>query len=139
MGLGGFSSHDASFGYFDSPRIEAVTIVFMTLAGMNFATHFLALRNRSSRALPGDPEVRWFLFVMYASVLGIAWYLWAGASTRISGRRCATAAFNVVSIATTTGYANTDYNLWPIFAPLWMLFLCAASPPAPARPAAASR
>ena len=34
------------------------------------------------------------------------------------------AAFNVVSIATTTGYANTDFNLWPIFAPLWMLFLC---------------
>ena len=34
------------------------------------------------------------------------------------------AAFNVVSIATTTGFSNTDYNLWPVFAPVWMLFLC---------------
>jgi trk system potassium uptake protein TrkH len=123
MGLGGFSSHDASFGFFDSVPIEAVTIFFMTLAGMNFATHFLVLRGRSFAPYRWDPEVKWFLFVMYASVLGIALYLWGmhvypdfWTSLRFS-------AFNVVSIATTTGYANTDYNLWPIFAPLWMLFL----------------
>ncbi len=123
MGLGGFSSHDASFGFFNSVPIEVVTIFFMTLAGMNFATHFLALRGRNLTPYRWDPEVKWFLFVMYASVLGIALYLWGMRVYPDFPTALRFSAFNVVSIATTTGYANTDYNLWPIFAPLWMLFL----------------
>ena len=124
MGLGGFSTHDASFGFFDSPEIEVVTIVFMTLAGMNFATHFLAWRAKDLDPYARDPEIRWFVLVMYASVLGLALYLWYQGiyADPLSALRYA--AFNVVSIATTTGYANTDYNIWPFFAPLWMLFLC---------------
>ena len=123
MGLGGFSSHDASFGFWNSPTIEAVTIFFMTLAGMNFATHFLAYRNRSFSPYRCDPEVKWFLVVMYASVLGLALYLWGMGTYADFWTALRYSAFNTVSIATTTGYANTDYNLWPIFAPLWMLFL----------------
>ena len=123
MGLGGFSSHDASFGFFNSVPIELVTIFFMTLAGMNFATHFLAVRGRSFLPYKSDPEVRWFLVVMYASVLGIALYLWGMMVYPDFWTALRFAAFNVVSIATTTGYANTDFNLWPMFAPLWMLFL----------------
>jgi Trk-type K+ transport system membrane component len=49
MGLGGFSSHDASFGFFDSPAIEAVSIAFMLIAGCNFATHYVVLSRRSLR------------------------------------------------------------------------------------------
>jgi len=123
MGLGGFSSHDASFGFFDSATIELVTIFFMTLAGMNFATHFLALRHRTLSPYKWDPEVRWFLVVMYASVLGVALYLRGMQVYPDFWTALRFSAFNVVSIATTTGYANTDYNLWPMFAPLWMLFL----------------
>ena len=123
MGLGGFSSHDASFGYWNSPAIEAVAIFFMLLAGMNFATHFLALRGRSLQAYGRDPELRWFLRVMLASVLGIALYLWLLGSYAEFPTALRFAAFNVVSIATTTGYASTDYNLWPGFAAFWMLFL----------------
>jgi trk system potassium uptake protein TrkH len=52
MGLGGFSSHDASFGYFDSPSIEAVSIVFMLIAGCNFATHYVVVSGRSLRPTP---------------------------------------------------------------------------------------
>src|SRR5512134_2320828 len=69
MGLGGFSSHDASFGYWDSPLIEAVCILFMLIAGMNFATHFLAWRQRGPAPYRHDPEARWFLAVMLFSVL----------------------------------------------------------------------
>jgi len=47
MGLGGFSSHDASFGYFDSPLIDYTAVVFMTIAGFNFSLHFVAWRRRS--------------------------------------------------------------------------------------------
>jgi trk system potassium uptake protein TrkH len=124
MGLGGFSTHDASFAHWNSPRIEAVAIVFMLIAAINFATHFLAWHRRSLRAYRVDPEAKTFLGVVLVSVLGVAVYLvWEGAYADF-GTALRFAAFNVVSIATTTGYANTDFNLWPIFAPLWMLFLC---------------
>jgi len=123
MGLGGFSSHDASFGFWDAPAIEAVAIFFMLLAGINFATHFLAVHGRSLKPYRHDPEVGWYLAVVSGSVLGIAIYLTVLDVYPDFGTALRFAAFNVVSIATTTGYANTDYNLWPAFAPLWMLFL----------------
>lgn len=124
MGLGGFSSHDASFGHWNSPAIEAVTIFFMLLAGINFATHFLAVHGRSLEVYRNDPEVGWYLAVVVGSVFGIAIYLFALGVYPEFDTALRFAAFNVVSIATTTGFANTDYNVWPMFAPLWMLFLC---------------
>lgn len=123
MGLGGFSSHDASFGYFDSPAIEAVAIVFMLVAGINFATHFIAVSGRSLRPYRHDPEARWFLIVTLGSVLGIAVFLNEHDVYASFSEAFRYSAFNVVSIATTTGFANADFNLWPMFAPLWMLFL----------------
>ncbi|MBA3032026.1 MAG: TrkH family potassium uptake protein [Gammaproteobacteria bacterium] len=123
MGLGGFSSHDSSFEYWNSPAIEMVAIIFMLIAGMNFATHFLAVHRQSLAPYRRDPEAGWFLVVTLGSVLGIALYLWQFGVYPEFTTALRFAAFNVVSIATTTGYANTDYNLWPIFAPLWMLLL----------------
>lgn len=124
MGLGGFSSHDASFAYWNSPLIEGVTIVFMLIAGINFGTHFVAFRQRTLNPYRRDPEAGWFLLVTLASCVGIALYLLAMGTYREFWEALRFASFNVVSIATTTGFANTDYNLWPMFAPLWMLFLC---------------
>ena len=123
MGLGGFSTHDASFAHWNSPRVEAVAIVFMLIAAINFATHFLAWHRRSLGAYRVDPEARAFIGVVLASAVGVAAYLtWVGTYPDFA-TALRFAAFNVVSVATTTGYANTDFNLWPIFAPLWMLFL----------------
>jgi trk system potassium uptake protein TrkH len=124
MGLGGFSSHDASFGHWNSPAIEAVTIFFMLLAGMNFATHFLAIHGRSLAPYRLDPEAKWYFAVVIGSVFGIAVYLKVMGTYPDFDTALRFSAFNVVSIATTTGFANTDYNVWPMFAPLWMLFLC---------------
>jgi len=124
MGLGGFSSHDASFVFFDSPAIEAVSIAFMLIAGCNFATHFLVLSQRSFRPYATDPEAGWFLLVTIGSVIGIAVFLDVHEVYPSFLEALRFSAFNVVSIATTTGFANTDYALWPFFAPLWMLFLC---------------
>ncbi|MEW6515101.1 MAG: potassium transporter TrkG [Pseudomonadota bacterium] len=124
MGLGGFSSHDASFGHWNSPAIEAVAMFFMLLAGINFATHFLAVHGRSISPYRHDPEVGWYLVAVIGSVIGITIFLAVSDVYPDFGTALRFAAFNVVSIATTTGYANTDYNLWPAFAPLWMLFLC---------------
>jgi trk system potassium uptake protein TrkH len=123
MGLGGFSSHDASFGYWDSPAIEAVTIVFMLAASLNFATHFLAVRRRSLLPYARDAEAGMVMLAMLGSVLMIALFLWWTATYPNFWTALRYSAFNVVSIASTTGFANTDFALWPIFAPLWMLYL----------------
>jgi trk system potassium uptake protein TrkH len=123
MGLGGFSSHDASFGYWNSPAIEAVTIVFMLFASLNYATHFLAWRRRSVIPYRRDPEVGMVLLAMLGSVLLVTAYLWATGTYDNVWTSLRFSAFNVVSIASTTGFANTDFALWPIFAPLWMLYL----------------
>ena len=123
MGLGGFSSHDASFGYWDSPAIEAVTIIFMLAASLNFATHFLAVRRRSLGPYARDPEAGMVLLAMLGSALAIALFLWWTATYPSFWTALRHSAFNVVSIASTTGFANTDFALWPIFAPLWMLYL----------------
>ncbi len=124
MGLGGLAAYDASFAAFDSALIEAVAVFFMVLAGVNFALYFLVWKRRSVWVLLRDTEARLYLVLMLASVLGVAAYL------RITGtydsfvEALRHAAFNVVSIATTTGFASVDYAQWPIFAPVFMLFLC---------------
>ncbi len=124
MGLGGFSTHDASYGYFNSPAIEAVAIVFMLIAGMNFGTLFVAVSRGSIKPYLNDPEAGWFLGVCLASVLGIALFLRANEVYPDFAEALRHSAFNVISIATTTGYASVDFAQWPLFAPLWMLFLC---------------
>jgi trk system potassium uptake protein TrkH len=123
MGLGGFSTHDASFGYFDSQAIEAVAIAFMLIAGMNFGTLFLAVSGRSLRPYLHDPEAGWFVAVTFVSIFVVAMYIWKDGIYGEFDTALRHSAFNVLSIATTTGYASVDYALWPIFAPILMLFL----------------
>jgi len=123
MGLGGFSTYDDSVGHFDSPAIEAVLIFFMMVAGMNFATHFVAWRGRSLRAYWMDAEAKAFVALVAASTLVCSVYLtvlgtYPGFLTALRH-----VAFNLVSIATDCGFASQDYDKWPIFVPLWMLFL----------------
>jgi trk system potassium uptake protein len=124
MGLGGFSSYDASYGQFNSPAIEAVTIIFMLIAGINFALYFVAWKRRSLRGVLRDFEARLFLLTMLVSVLGIAAFLTVHGVYPTFLESLRHAAFNVVSIATTTGLVSVDYAQWPIFAPVLMLFLC---------------
>lgn len=125
MGLGGFSTHDASVGYFNSPLIEMVMVVFMLFAVINFATHFLAWHGKSLSVYRRDAEAVAALWLILASCLGIAFFLWWEGSYPSFTTALRYATFNVVSIATSSGYASTDYAQWPIFAPLWMMFLTA--------------
>src|SRR2546422_4113237 len=70
LSLGGFSSHDASFGYFNSPAIESVAIFFMLIGGINFGTHFLAFRKLSFSPYRSDPEAGGYVGLLTVSVLG---------------------------------------------------------------------
>jgi trk system potassium uptake protein TrkH len=125
MGLGGFSTHDASIGYFNSPLIEFVMIVFMLFAVINFATHFLAWRGKSLRVYLRDAEAVASLGLILSSCVGIAFFLWWQGVYTDFWTALRHASFNLVSIATSSGYASVDYAQWPIFAPLWMMFLTA--------------
>jgi trk system potassium uptake protein TrkH len=128
MGLGGFSAYDASFAHFNSERIEWVAIVFMTLAGISFVRYFVVLRNRSLRPITGDREIRTYLALLVLSTLVVMALLLIHGVYDDPLQALRMSAFHVVSLATTTGYAATDYAQWPVFAPVFLLFLgCFAS------------
>jgi trk system potassium uptake protein len=123
MSLGGFSTRDASIGAFDSPAIELVLIVFMTISALNFATHYTVWRDGSLKPYWRDSEVKGVLGLLTASVIGCSIYLWMAGAYDNYWTSLRFTAFNLVSMATTTGYVSTDFSLWPLFVPYWMLFL----------------
>jgi len=123
MGLGGFSTRDASVGAFDSVAIEMVLIVLMMVATLNFSRHFMALRNRSLEPYRRDSEAKAILVLIGASVVAIALLLALRGTYPTFLESLRHSAFNVVSVASTTGFVSQDFGIWPIFAPVWMLFL----------------
>ncbi|MBA4177320.1 MAG: potassium transporter Trk [Leptothrix sp. (in: Bacteria)] len=123
VSLGGFSSHDLSLGYWNSPLIEGVAVLFMLLAGVNLQLYFVSWRTRSLAVLWRNAEVRAFYAVLAASIALITAYLVANGVYESPWEALRHAAFHVVSIATTTGYASYDYAQWPPFAPLLMILL----------------
>ena len=123
MGLGGFSTKDASLGHFNSLEIELVVVFFALLAGINFSTHFLVLSQRSLRAYRFDVEAHYFLGFLAISSVALAVYLWPEAIYDDFLSTLRYVAFHSVSLATSLGFATTDYAQWPIFAQLWLLFL----------------
>ena len=119
---GGFSTHDASFGHFDSPVIEGIAVFFMITGSMNYAMHYLALTGHSLSVYRRNSEVMWFLQVLGLSVALVfvilyvsGWYSGSDAFRH--------ALFNTVSVMTTTGFATVDYAQWPVLVALLMLAL----------------
>src|SRR6187455_1883347 len=123
IGLGGFSTHDVSVGYFDSFAVELVLIAIMIVAALNFSRHFLAFRSMSFKPYATDSEGKAVLTVLAGSVVLVAALLAFDGTypTTMEGFRHS--VFNVVSIATTTGFVTEDYEKWPAFLPVWLLFL----------------
>jgi len=123
IAIGGYSTHDASIGYFDNTMIELIAIFFMFTAGINFALHFTAWRSNSWVTYFQDPEFRFYASLMLlVSIVTIAVLYFTGtysfSDSMIRG------LFEVVSIATTTGFATADFASWPFVLP-FLLFLVA--------------
>ncbi|OUR65858.1 potassium transporter [Methylophaga sp. 42_25_T18] len=121
VAIGGFSTHDASMGYFDSATIEMITVVFMLLAGMNFSLHFLAWRHRSIRHYLADSELRVYLSILAIISVVTAVYLFFTHTFENPWTAVHQGVFQAVSIGTTTGFTTTDYYLWPGFLPILLL------------------
>jgi len=123
MGLGGFSTKDASLGHFNSIPLELIAMGFALLSGINFATHFLALRNRSLRPYKYDYELPFYITVLAASILGLTFYMMQFEVYADFWDTLRYVAFHAISLSTSLGFATSDYTVWPMFAQLWILFL----------------
>ena len=118
VAIGGFSTHDASIGFFNSPAIEAVACIFMVLSGINFALHFLVWRRRNLLLYFADYELRtYFLVLLFVSlaVVGILLGEDANASALRQG------VFQTISYATTTGFVTENVSQWPASASTLLL------------------
>lgn len=121
--LGGLSTKNANVGAFDSPIIEAILIVFMILGALNFYTHFHVWKNRSLKEYWRDIEARTAFILIVVSTLGCSLYIWLHNVYPNFLAVLRHVSFNLVSVATACGFSSVDYDKWPIFVPLWMLFL----------------
>jgi trk system potassium uptake protein TrkH len=123
MGLGGFSTKDASLGHFNSLAIELVAMFFALLSGISYATHYMAFHGRSLRPYRFDTELPFYLGALGVSIFGLTLYLLPFHIYEGFWEAMRYVAFHSISLATSLGFATTDYAQWPMFAQLWILFL----------------
>lgn len=123
VAIGGFSTHDASMGFYDSPVIEAICVFFMIISAVNFGLHFFAWKEKSITHYWQDPEFKFYLGILAVITLITATVLITTSTFEI-GESFRKSLFMVVSIATTTGFATADFAHWPVMLP-FMLFVAA--------------
>ncbi len=110
MATGGFSTRNASIGYYNNAYIDYIIIIFMIIAGINFSLHYKALRGRIS-TYRNDPETRFFFLILGGGTLLIVANLYLSYNYSLfEGLR--KGLFQTVSIITTTGYGTDDYGKW---------------------------
>jgi len=122
LATGGLSTRNASLGaYYNQPAIDAITIVFMLLAALNFGLYYRLLHGRF-RAVWTDPELRVFLGVLGVATLVIAFWIWGDPVMLTTGvvvpqesfgGALRDSLFQVVAIQTGTGFSTVDYEQWP--------------------------
>lgn len=120
LATGGFSTRNTSVGEFGSAAIEWIIIFFMLTAGINFVIHYKILVGRGRLVLK-DAELRYFL-----GVVGVGVVLFSALTHEAGARLLDTiraAAFQTVSLLTTTGYVTADFELWPSLALMAVLVL----------------
>ncbi len=120
IAIGGFSTHDASIGYFDSHVIMMICIVFMIISGINFALHYYTVLRHSVGHYWRNPEARMYLSMMAGGCVLVCGYLFLtgtynGEDSLYHG------VFQLVSLMTTTGFATQNFSQWPTFLPMLML------------------
>ena len=121
VATGGFSSHDASIGYFNNPTLEWVVMLFMVLGSVNFAVHFTAFRARSPLAYLRDSELRMCLTIIAGFTALILVPLIAHQVFPDWATALRKTLFQVISYGTTTGYGTADPSAWPLYTPLMLM------------------
>lgn len=122
IAIGGFSTHDASMGYFNSPIINLVCVFFLLIAGVNFALHFAVVRSRSLKNYFYDPEFKVFIAIQVVLTLICFIALMAHGVYDDADTAFNQALFQAVSISTTAGFATTSFADWPTLLPVLLIF-----------------
>lgn len=120
---GGFSTHDASFGYWDSPLLEGIAAVLMLMAAINFGMHWYAWRRATIQHYQADPELRAMLLIALVVGLLVSLQLWLGGRFDGFGESLRHGMFQAISNVSNNGYVTTDYSQWPGAAPLLLLLV----------------
>jgi trk system potassium uptake protein TrkH len=123
IAIGGFSTHDASIGHFDSTAIQLIAVVFMFLSGVNFAIHFVAIGRRSLKPYRRDAEFRTYAMVLLVVSIVTIGYLQFTKTFSSTTESIVEGLFQVVSIGTTTGFTTAEYYTWPGFLPVLLLYV----------------
>ncbi len=110
-GTGGFGVRDLSIASYNSPAIEIIVTIFTAVFSINFSLYFLILCGKWKRALKSD-ELRFFLILLLAATAVISINIY-GTYFENWGDAIRHAAFQVITIISTTGFSSTDFNLWP--------------------------
>ena len=119
ISIGGFSTHDASFAYFEQTSLRWTAVVFMVISGINFALHYIAWTKKRALHYFYDSEVKLYLSILVTT--GLITYVTLYVSTEINENILADSIFQAVSIGTTTGYLTSNYANWPLFVPIMLL------------------
>lgn len=123
IAIGGFSTHDASMGYFQNPVIWLIASGFMFIAGINFALHYFLWHNGYIRQYFSDSESKFYFFNILLMIILVTLSLEVYGLNNEMDHFYVHAIFQVVSMATSTGFTTTDFSLWPSFLPILIVFL----------------
>lgn len=123
VAIGGFSTHDASIGFFNSGAIETVAIIFMLLAGINFSLHFMVWQKKNILTYIRDSEFKAYLVILSATTILISVYLFESGYYTQAIESLRYGLFQTISIATTTGFASTNYSQWPLMLPVLLILV----------------
>jgi trk system potassium uptake protein TrkH len=122
VAIGGFSTYDASIGHFNSTAIELICVFFMIISAINFSLHFLSWRRHSFIYYWKDPETRFFLGILTLAIF-VTGITLATTQAMSESEAWSRAIFEVVSIATTTGFGVDDFSTWPSYLPFLLFSL----------------
>ncbi len=122
MGAAGYAPKNASIGAYPSAFVQWVVIVFMFLAGVNFALYFKAIQGKIKKVFR-DGELRIYTCIVLTASLLIAFDLIFSSKIKASVA-VRDAFFQVISFITTTGFTTTNYSLWPVFSQAVLFALC---------------
>jgi len=119
ISIGGFSTHDSSFAFFNSSTLNYICIGFMVVAGINFALHFKAAKSLNLRVYAHNSELKTYLAILAIHALIVCVALFSLGHSNIIEQTL----FQVVSFATTTGFTSTNHANWPLFIPVLLIFM----------------
>ena len=123
LSTGGYSTHDASFGYWDSPVIDAVAVVFMLVGAISFSVHFLVFRQVGPAFYFRDSQTRTFLLIVLVASIIVGVQLALTGTSDSPGNAVHTSIFEVASVITSTGFGISDFSVWPLDLPVLLIFI----------------